>query len=205
MAVEGPIGVGKTTLAKMLASVFNAKEELEEANNNPFITKFYENIKSYAFQTQVYFLLTRYKHQQNLLQMDLFSKMVIGDYIFEKDRIFAYANLTDDELLLYEKLYSMLKMNVPKPDLVIFLQADTPILLERIRKRKREFENKITEEYLDRLNKAYNNFFFHYNSSPLLVVNTNGIDFVDNIADFENLVREIKEMKFGTRYYVPRK
>ena len=113
IAVEGPIGVGKTSLAKILARVFNAKEELEDTDNNPFIAKFYENIKAYAFQTQVYFLLTRYKHQQSLLQLDLFSKMVISDYIFEKDRIFAYANLTDDELILYEKLYSMLKINIP--------------------------------------------------------------------------------------------
>lgn len=203
IVVEGALGVGKTSLVDLLTKEFSARRILEQIDDNPFLHKFYTDRKTYAFQTQIYFLLSRFKQQQALFQHDLFSHVTIVDYMFEKDRIFAYVNLDEEELLLYEKLYSLLKPKVSKPDLVIFLQSSTDTIIERIEERDREFERDISYEYIDKLNKAYSNFFFSYKDSPLLVVNTDHLDFVKRKEDFKELVREIKDMQIGTKYYVP--
>lgn len=203
IAIEGSIGVGKTSLAKLLAEKLEGRVILEMMEENPFISKFYSNREKYAFQTQLFFLLNRYQQQRGLLQRELFDKCVICDYLFAKDRIFAYLNLDDDELNLYERIYQFLDEEIPKPDLVIYLQASVTMLLERIRKRGRNYEREASEEYLAEVNRSYNDFFFHYASTPLLVVNTDSIDFVNNEDDLEDLINEMKRMKSGTQYYVP--
>jgi deoxyadenosine/deoxycytidine kinase len=200
--VEGPIGVGKTVLAELIAKEINIKF-IPEQKDDLFLHRFYNDMRSYAFQTQIYFLLTRYKQQIEINQLDLFSQSIITDYMFAKDRIFAYINLTEEELIIYEKLYSLLNIKIRKPDLMIFLQADTSVIMQRIKRRGREYERNIHEDYIDKLNKAYNNFFFYYKDSPLLVVNTNNVDFVNNRAHFNDLINQIKEMSTGTKYYVP--
>lgn len=202
MIVEGALGVGKTSLVELLAKEFNAKKLLEEVENNPFLPKFYKDVRTYAFETQIFFLLSRYRQQQELMQMNLFEGMFISDYMFAKDRIFAYVNLEEDELMLYEKLYAMLKPRIPKPDLLVFLQTSTEILAERIKLRGKVYEKDIKVEYLDKLNRAYNNYFFNYNDSPLLVINTDEINFVQNQNDFKEIVKEIKNLKTGTKYFV---
>lgn len=203
VVVEGPLGVGKSTLVNMLSKSFNARPFLEQVDINPFLQKFYDNPRQYAFQTQLFFLLERYRHQEELTQLSLFTQGTVSDYLFAKDRIFAYVNLTQEEFSLYDKLYQMLAVKVPKPDLVIFLQAESAVLVNRIRQRNRSYEQSITEDYLIRLNKAYNDFFFYYKEVPLLVVNTTHIDFVKHPHDFEDLLGEINAMGVGTRYYVP--
>ena len=162
MVIEGPIGVGKTSFIELVSREFNFRPVLEIVEENPFLTRFYKEMKSYAFQTQLFFLLNRYKQQQELFQQDLFSKGIISDYMFEKDRIFAYLNLDDNELNLYEKVYSILKVKVPRPDLVVYLQASTETLIRRIKLRGRPFEKSITNDYIDRVNKAYNQYFLNY-------------------------------------------
>ena len=203
IAIEGPIGVGKTTLARLLAERINAKLILEAAEENPFLDKFYEDSERYRFQTQIFFLLSRYNQQKELLQGDLFEERVVCDYVFAKDRIFAYLNLNDDELSLYERIYRFLGGMVAKPDLIIYLQASTTTLQERIRRRGREFELAITDEYLMEVNRSYNAFFFHYDASPVLIVNTDGIDFVRYEEDLLELLEEVQQMRVGKRYYVP--
>jgi deoxyadenosine/deoxycytidine kinase len=203
IAIEGSIGVGKTSLAKLLAEKLEGRVVLETIEDNPFISKFYSNRETYAFQTQLFFLLNRYQQQRGLLQRELFDKCVVCDYLFAKDRIFAYLNLDDDELNLYERIYQFLDEEIPKPDLVVYLQASVTMLLERIRKRGQSYEREISEEYLAEVNRSYNDFFFHYASTPLLVVNTDSIDFVNNEDDLEDLINEMKRMKSGTQYYVP--
>ena len=203
MVIEGPIGVGKTSFIELVSREFNFRPVLEIVEENPFLTRFYKEMKSYAFQTQLFFLLNRYKQQQELFQQDLFSKGIISDYMFEKDRIFAYLNLDDNELNLYEKVYSILKVKVPRPDLVVYLQASTETLIRRIKLRGRPFEKSITNDYIDRVNKAYNQYFLNYKESPLLIVSTNEIDFVNNFLDLQDLVSTIKGMKTGTKYYLP--
>lgn len=205
MIIEGAIGIGKTTLVEFLSKEFNAKKILEEVENNPFLTKFYNDTKRWAFETQIFFLLSRYKQLQELRERTFFEEMLISDYIFAKDRIFAYINLSEDELMLYEKLYSMLKPRIPKPDLVVFLQASTEVLINRIKSRGKTYENNIQFEYIDKLNNTYNNYFFNYKDSPLLVINTDEIDFVKNKDDFKEIVKEIKNMKSGIQYFVPSK
>lgn len=202
MIIEGAIGIGKTTLVELLSKEFNAKKILEEVENNPFLTKFYNDTKRWAFETQIFFLLSRYKQLQELRERTFFEEMLISDYIFAKDRIFAYVNLQEDELMLYEKLYSMLKPRIPKPDLVVFLQASTEVLINRIKSRGKTYENNISFEYIDKLNNTYNNYFFNYKDSPLLVINTDEIDFVKNKDDFKEVVKEIKNMKSGIQYFV---
>ncbi len=204
IAIEGPIGVGKTSLAGLLAERFGGVTLIEEVEENPFLPKFYADIKKHAFQTQVFFLLSRYQQQKELVQQDLFGNMVVSDYLFAKDRIFAYLNLDENELTLYEQIYRLLDPSIPRPDLVIYLQASTEVLLERIGKRALEFESGIDAEYLERLVEAYNRYFFHYSDTPLLSVNTSGIDFVENPSDLEDLVKEIKTMKGGSQHYIPR-
>ena len=200
IVVEGPLGVGKTSLAKLLAETFNATSVLERVEENPFLEKFYQDRGKFSFQTQMFFLLTRYQQQQEILQADLFKQNIVSDYLFAKDRIFAYLNLSEDELVLYEWVYHLLDQRVVKPDLVIYLQAPVQVLSKRIRKRAIHYERNIEEEYLQKLSRAYNTFFFHYKETPLLVVNTSSIDFVKREADFKNLVREIQHADKGVRY-----
>ena len=194
IAVEGPIGVGKSSLATMLAEDFKGRAVLEEAFENPFLGPFYENAAQYAFQAQIYFLLSRYRQQVELKQQDLFTEVTVCDYLFAKDQIFASMNLLPEELDLYDKVYQLLDARLPKPDLVIFLQASPDILLSRVKKRKVGFEKGIRPEYIEKLSQAYNQFFFKYNDSPLMVVNTSGIDFVKNKKDYETLKKELNHM-----------
>jgi deoxyadenosine/deoxycytidine kinase len=203
IAVEGPIGVGKTTLAELLAEEMNGKTLVEEVEANPFLPKFYKDRKEYAFQVQLFFLLSRYQQQKELSQVDLFSTSVVSDYLFSKDRIFAYLNLDGNELGLYEQVYRLLDARIPKPDLVIYLQASSEVLMERILRRNKDFERDIEEEYLEKVVDAYNKFFFYYNDTPLLVVNTTEIDFVKEPSDLSNLVKEIRSIKGGTQHYIP--
>ena len=201
--VEGPLGVGKTSLARLLAEKLNAHALLEDTEGNPFLPNFYKNPLKYGFQTQIYFLLKRYQQASNIDQMSLFEKAVISDYLFDKDRLFARIILDDNEFWLYEQLFQLLRKRISPPDLVIFLQARTDVLMDRIRKRGRKYERGISEDYLEAINEAFNELFFHYADSPLLVVNASEIDFVNVPADLDDLVTQIKKMKGGTQYYVP--
>lgn len=205
IVVEGPIGAGKTSLARRLADSFKAKLVLEPVAENPFLEQFYKDRRKYAFQTQLYFLTARYQQQQELAQPDLFAKAAVGDYLFAKDRIFAYLNLDDTELAMYEKVYKMVESTVPRPDLVVYLQAEVEVLRERIKRRGRGAERWLEPRYLDELVQAYNTYFFHYAESPLLVVNTTDTDFVNNPDDYTDLLREVRAMGRGTQYYVPRR
>lgn len=202
IALEGPIGVGKTSLVEILAQRFEGVKVLEDISN-PFLSAFYEGKPGAAFQVQVYFLLSRFQQQREIRQMNLFQNLVLADYTFPKDRIFAYLNLGDDDLKVYEKLYPVLEQEVAKPDLVIYMQASLPTLIERITKRGRDYESKIDPEYLERLSEAYSYFFFHYRETPLLVVNTDDIDFVSNPTDLDALVQQIIRCRRGTQVYVP--
>ena len=203
IAIEGVIGAGKTTLARMLAEKIGAGLLQDDAFNNPFLVDFYKDRKRYAFSAQLYFLLTRYQQQQTLLVHDLFEKRIVADYSFIRDHIFATVNLSQRELILYEKILPLLKAEIPRPDLTIYLQTSTPVLLERIRKRNFAFERTVDSGYIGELNDAFNYFFFHYDESPLLVVKTDDIDFVENAQDFENLVNVIEQPITGKKYYVP--
>jgi deoxyadenosine/deoxycytidine kinase len=202
IAVEGPIGVGKTSFVELLAKKFDAHRVLEQVDN-PFLREFYNDKAGAAFQAQLFFLLSRYRQMQELGQRDLFRQITVCDYVFPKDKIFAYLNLDDSELLIYDKLYAMLEPQVPKPDLAIFLQADTARLVERIKRRRRDYEAQISEAYVNEVNKAYNYFFFNYNATPLLVINTSEIDFVHQEGDLDELVAQIRKMERGVQYYRP--
>jgi len=203
LVVEGPIGVGKTTLAEALAQELTGRFVREEVDENPFLTKFYKDMRSYAFQTQLFFLLSRYRQQTELLQQDLFRRTTVADYLFAKDRLFAYLTLDSEELKLYERLHGMLDEKVLKPDLVLYLQASVEVLLERVRGRGRSYERAISREYLEEVVRAYNYFFFHYTQSPLLVVNTSEVDLTRDPAMLKDLVRHMAEVKSGTHYYKP--
>ena len=203
IVIEGPIGVGKTSLAKLLAKEFRARCVLERPDKNPFLSHFYQDRKKYAFQAQVFFLLTRFQQQQEISQLDLFNQVTLSDYLFDKDRIFALLNLDEHEFALYEKIFQLLGGRIPTPDLVIFLQAKPEVLLQRIKSRNITYEREIELDYLKRLTETYNDYFFHYEQSPLLVVNTSEIDFVKRKEDLEQLLREIKQMKKGTWYFTP--
>ncbi len=205
IAIEGPIGVGKTSLATLLAKELKARLILEKPEENPFLPQFYRDRKSYAFQTQVFFLLSRFQQQKEIAQLDLFNQVTLTDYLFAKDRIFASLNLSHDELALYEQLYDLLSDQIPTPDLVVFLQAKAEILLHRIKTRNIPYEKEIDLNYLQELVEAYNYYFFHYDRSPLLVIDTSEIDFVNRKEDFTQLVREIEQMKKGTWYFIPKK
>jgi len=203
IVVEGVIGVGKTSLTKLLATRTSGRLNLEVVEENPFLSQFYQDRSAFAFQTQIFFLLSRYRQQQNLFQHDMFSSILLSDYLFAKDRIFANLNLSDDELVLYNQLATILEQRVLKPDLVIYLQARTPVLLQRIRWRGRAFEQDMDQDYLNALNAAYSYFFHHYKDSPLLVVNTDNLDFVNVPGDFDLLFGQIEENFSGTRYFAP--
>jgi len=204
IAVEGVIGVGKTAVVERLAERLDANTVLEEWWQNPFLKPFYEGAAGSPFQAELFFLLSRYRQQQELTQRSLFTEFTISDYLFEKSKVFAYVNLEDSELLIYEKLYSLLAEGVPRPDLVVYLQAPTEVLMKRIRGRGRPEETRLSEEYLAEVNRAYNYYFFHYGQTPLLVVNTADVDLVKNEEDLDDLIRQVRSMGKGTQYYVPR-
>ena len=204
VAVEGPIGVGKTTVVDRLAERLEARKALEDWSTNPFLRAFYDGKPGAAFQTELFFVLSRYRQQQELLQRQLFTQATLVDYVFEKSRLFAYLNLDDSELLIFDKLFSLLAESVPRPDLVVYLQAPTEVLIKRIRARGRPEETRLSEDYLAKVNRAYNHYFFHYTQTPLLVVNTSDVDLVNRSEDVDDLVRQIRGMGKGTQYYVPR-
>jgi deoxyguanosine kinase len=206
IAVEGVIGAGKTTLATKLAKTIGARVVLEQFEENPFLKDFYRDPERYAFQTQIFFLLTRYKQQRNLYQGDLFQQILVTDYIFEKDKIFAYLNLQDEELKLYETLVGSIEHNIATPDLVVYLQSNVERLMQNIRSRARSIESHLTEQYIRDLAEAYNYFFFRYKATPLLIVNSTEIDFVGNQEHYEDLVREIfRPTRAPVEYYNPRR
>jgi deoxyadenosine/deoxycytidine kinase len=202
IAIEGPIGTGKTALARRLAARLDAATVLEE-RDNPFLADFYAGRPGAALQAQLFYLLNRHRQQITLRQANLFSQTTIADYLFDKDKIFAYLNLDDSELLIYDKLYAMLEPQVPQADLVIFLQAETRTLVERIKRRRRDYEQEISEAYVNEVNKAYNYYFFHYVQTPLLVIDTTSIDFVHQSEHLEELEGQIRKMDRGVQYYRP--
>lgn len=203
IVVEGPIGVGKTSLAKLLAAQFQARAVFEKVEANPFLAKFYENRETYAFQNQLFFLVSRYQQQRQLIQQDLFSQNTVADYLFAKDKIFAALTLSAEELNLYQQIYQLLDTRVPRPDLVVYLQAQPEVLYKRIKKRDKSYERGVTLEYLEEVAQAYNRYFFHYDETPLLVVNTSKIDFVSSGNDLADLIKEINSMGSGTQHYIP--
>ena len=200
VAIEGVIGVGKTTLARRLAKSLNASLVLEIVEENPFLARFYDDPEAYGFQTQIFFLLSRYRQQLELSQRDLFTESAVADYIFAKDQIFATINLGEEELALYRTIVPLLEARLTRPDLVVYLQATTDVLLERIQRRGRSFERDISREYLETLSEAYNHYFFHYEETPLLIVNTNEMNLVGSEEDYERLLAMIREHSSGTRY-----
>ncbi|MCA9754166.1 MAG: deoxynucleoside kinase [Candidatus Eisenbacteria bacterium] len=203
LAIEGVIGVGKTTLTRVLAERTGGTTVLEAVEENPFLASFYEDRRRFAFQTQLFFLLSRYRQQMALVQRDLFANAVVSDYLFQKDRIFASINLADAEMELYDQILPLLERDLPRPDRVVYLRADLAVLLSRIEKRGRPFEKRIDPDYLETLREAYDYFFFHYQDAPLLVVNTNEIDVVGNEEHREQLVNRILQHDKGTAYYNP--
>jgi deoxyadenosine/deoxycytidine kinase len=203
IVVEGPIGVGKTSLVNALSARYNARTVFEVVEENPFLAAFYTDRDKYAFQTQLFFLLSRYKQQQDLFQQELFQQVTVSDYLLEKDRIFARMTLTNHELALYERIYDTLGTRVVKPDLVIYLQARLDVLLARIKKRGREFERRFDADYLDQLCQAYTRYFNHYTDTPLLVINTSHIDYVGNPLDLENIFKAVEGMKGGRLELAP--
>jgi deoxyadenosine/deoxycytidine kinase len=203
IAIEGPIGVGKTTLAQVLSERLGARLVLERPEENPFLPGFYADRKKHAFQAQLFFLLSRYQQQQALVQQDLFATATVSDYLFAKDRIFAALTLDPAELTLYQQVYELLGPRVVQPDLVVYLQARTEVLSARVRKRGREYERALDVGYLGALGKAYSDFFFHYDDTPLLVVNTSDIDIEGSAEDLEALLAVIRRHRKGTQHYVP--
>lgn len=206
IAVEGPIGVGKTRLAERLAGRIDGTSVLEDTDN-PFLADFYDERPGAALQAQLFFLLNRHRQLTALRQADLFRHTIVCDYLFDRDKIFAYLNLDDNELFIYQRLYDLLVRDVPTPDLVIYLQAPTDVLIRRVRERPDDPERprpRPDDEYLRELNEAYQHYFFHYNATPLLVVETSQFDPDTSDEALEDLVRQIGGMGKGTRYYVPR-
>lgn len=205
IAIEGVIGAGKTSLARLLAERMNANLVFEASEENPYLEDFYRDPQRFAFQLQLFFLITRYRQLLGIPQQDLFHSHLIADYLFAKDKIFAYLNLERRDLILYEKVATLMEKELPKPDLAIYLQSSTERLIEHIRQRNRKYERNISPDYIRQLNEAYNTYFFQYRDTPLLVVNTSEIDFVRNAEDLEDLIRQIENPPVGVKYYVPRK
>lgn len=204
IAVEGVIGVGKSSLCERLAEKWDGRLVLEEVESNPFLPKFYEERRSFAFQTQLWFLLNRYRQFSEAgVQQDLFHRLTLSDYLFAKDRIFANINLDDDELRLYNLVAGTLETQTPLPDLVVYLQASSETLLRRIARRGRSYEFNIDPSYIRLLNEAYSHFFFHYDRTPLLVINTDEIDFENDEGDLEDIARQIVKAPPGVTYYRP--
>ena len=203
IVVEGPIGVGKTTLAKKLAASFGSETLLEGVDENPFMSKFYENPKAAALSTQLFFLLQRARQMQELRQGDMFNPVRIADFLMEKDRLFAELTLDDDELKLYEQVYAQLTIDVPEPDLVVYLQAPVEVLLQRIENRGIHNERLIEAAYLQRLSDSYVDFFHHYSDAPLLIVNAAEIDFAHNENDYQQLLQRLKTVSSGRHFYNP--
>jgi deoxyadenosine/deoxycytidine kinase len=203
LAIDGVIGVGKTTLANMVVERFKGKAVYEEVEENPFLADFYQDPRRFAFQTQIFFLLSRYRQQQDIPQRELFHQLIVADYIFWKDKIFAYLNLEDRELFLYEKIVTLLERDIPKPDLVVYLKSTPERVMQNIMKRGRYFERSMSYEYIQSLNKAYNNFFNHYTGTPLLIINTTTMDFVQNENDFQKIMDLLTSDIQGTVHYDP--
>lgn len=203
IAVEGPIGVGKTALARRLAAEFGSRLVLEQVEDNPFLGKFYEDPGKYAFQTQLFFLLERYRQQRELGQLNLFAEGTVADYLFSKDTIFASVTLGADEFNLYQQIFQLVGQGIPPPDLVIYLEARPEVLLRRIRKRGRGYERTIDQEYIEKLSEAFREYFHNYTEAPLLVINCSDIDFVEHGGDFVDLIKEIRAMRQGVQHYIP--
>ena len=203
IAIEGPIGVGKTSLAEIIADKLNTRKVLEDFKDNPFLDNFYDNIEEYAFQTQMFFLLQRYKQQQGIKQLDVHQKGVVTDYMFDKARLFASFTLNEPEMELYSRVADILEQDIIKPDLVVYLQADTPLLMQYIKKRGRNLEKGVTSDYIDLVNQRYQEFFVNYEDTPLLIINTNNIDFVENPRDLDELLEIIQKPVQGTKYFNP--
>ena len=203
IAVEGPIGVGKSTLSKMLADHYNGRLVLEQHDENPFLKDFYKDRNRFAFQTQMFFLLSRFKQQQDFFSGELLATHVISDYFFGKDRIFATLTLSDDEIALYDKVATLIEKNIPYPDLIIYLTASSDTLMHRVKKRGRDYEKSMDIGYLEGLSEAYSKYFFHFNSTSLLVVNTDNVNFETQPEQFEYLVDKIDNFTPGTHYLVP--
>ncbi len=203
IAIEGPIGVGKTSLSKLLAERLGARHIIEEFEGNPFLADFYINPERFAFQTQLFFLLQRYQQQQELRQVDIFHNLLVTDYMFVKDRLFASLNLNEKEMILYDTVANLLEKNIIKPDLVIYLQADTDSLMNRITNRGRDYEINMDRNYIDALNQVYNEYFFRYKDTPLVIINTNNIDFVKNKNDLEEVIKYIRQPVTGTKFFNP--
>ena len=203
IAIEGSIGVGKTSLAELLSKELGARLVLEDFEDNPFLPDFYNDPERFGFQTQLFFLLQRYRQQQDLRQVDMFQKLLFTDYMFVKDRLFASLNLGDKEMHLYDTVASLLERNIIKPDLVIYLQADTDVLMKNIEKRGRSMERNVTWEYIDALNLVYTEYFFRYQDTPLVIINTNNIDFVENENDLKEVIDYIRQPVSGTKFFNP--
>ncbi|MFA5825746.1 MAG: deoxynucleoside kinase [Gallionellaceae bacterium] len=201
IVVEGPIGVGKTSLTQRLADRVGAQTLLEKPQDNPFLERFYQDSARYALPTQLFFLFQRINEVRDLAQLDLFSNRTIADYLFEKDTLFARLTLSEDEFKLYQSVYQSLALQAPTPDLVIYLQASTDALLERVQRRGLRYERTISDDYLARLAQSYGEFFHHYDAAPLLVVNSDNLNFVDNDEDFELLLERIQNMRGPREFF----
>ena len=203
VAFEGPIGVGKTSLVTLLSEKLEAVRLLEDVSN-PFLESFYDEVPGAAFQAQLFFLLSRYRLLAEAAQGELFQQLTLADHTFQKDRIFAHLTLSDSELMLYERLWSLLAPQLPKPDMVVYLQGSTDVLMQRVHRRSRPEETGISHAYLEEVNQAYAHYFYHYQETPLLVINTSEIDFVADETDLDDLIIQVDSMEAGTRVYVPR-
>ncbi len=201
VVVEGPIGVGKTSLATRLAEHLGADTLLEKPDENPFLAKFYNDPSRYALATQLFFLFQRGNEVRDLAQMDLFSQSTVSDYLFDKDPLFARLNLNDEEFLLYQQIYKTLQLQAPEPDLVIYLQANPDTLIERVQRRGKSYENGISDDYLERLSQSYSDFFYHYDAAPVLIVNNENLNFVDGDEDFNLLLNRIEEMRGPREFF----
>jgi deoxyguanosine kinase len=201
LVVEGPLGAGKTTLARRLASRLAAELVLEQPEENPFLGRFYQDMARYALPTQLFFLFQRARLVEPLAQLDLFARPVVADFLLEKDRLFARLTLSADELALYQKIYDALRPRAGMPDLVVYLQAQPGTLIERVRRRARGYERAVSEEYLALLAESYARFFYHYDAAPLLIVNSENLNFVERDADFELLVSRLRAMKGRREFF----